>query len=152
MSMAGRFRERARVAWRHGRLAWALVPGVLPAAAQDIERVRAMVLAGSVVKVEAIGADGRLALGTAVAVGRGTFVSGGAEIRVDRSKGDQEGRGAVVAVGQNRKPRDAMDDGRLPFAVAYGRKLVARADLDAYAARARPDGVKRVGRPPKRQD
>lgn len=54
-------------------LAFVACAGV--AAAQDIDRVRAIVLAGSVLKVEAVDGEGRLSLGTAVTVGRGTFVT-----------------------------------------------------------------------------
>ena len=44
--------------------------------------------------------------------------------------------------------RTAMRQGRLPFIVKYGRKLIARADLDAYKQRTRPNGEKPRGRPP----
>ena len=45
--------------------------------------------------------------------------------------------------------RNATLQGRLPFVFKYGRKLIAPADVDAYAARTRPAGVKPKGRPPK---
>lgn len=48
--------------------------------------------------------------------------------------------------------RVAMHTGRLPFSVAYGRKVVAVADLAAYKARTQPDGQPRQGRPKKRPD
>ena len=41
----------------------------------------------------------------------------------------------------------AMTEGRLPFIVKYGRRLVSRADLEAYKQRTRPDGEKPRGRP-----
>lgn len=41
----------------------------------------------------------------------------------------------------------AISEGRLPFVVKYGRKLVARADVEAYRERTRPDGEKPKGRP-----
>jgi len=43
--------------------------------------------------------------------------------------------------------RSALNRSRLPFVEKYGRKLIARADLDAYRQRTQPDGVKKVGRP-----
>ena len=45
--------------------------------------------------------------------------------------------------------RSALNRSRLPFVEKYGRKLITRADLDAYRQRTQPDGVKRVGRPKK---
>ena len=45
--------------------------------------------------------------------------------------------------------RSALNRSRLPFVEKYGRKLIARAALDAYRQRTQPDGVKRVGRPRK---
>lgn len=45
--------------------------------------------------------------------------------------------------------RSALNRSRLPFVKKYGRKLIARADLDAYRHRTQPDGVKKVGRPRK---
>lgn len=43
--------------------------------------------------------------------------------------------------------RSAILKGRLNAAVMLGRKVVPRADLAAYQARTRPDGVKPIGRP-----
>ena len=43
--------------------------------------------------------------------------------------------------------RIAIAEGRLPYVVSYGRKLVSRTDLDEYVARTRPHGVKPRGRP-----
>ncbi len=43
--------------------------------AQGLDRIRAMALAGSVLKVEAIGDGGGIAIGTAVSVAPGTFVT-----------------------------------------------------------------------------
>lgn len=43
----------------------------------------------------------------------------------------------------------ALQEGRLSFTVAYGRKVIARADLEAYRQRTRPDGEKPKGRPRK---
>lgn len=48
--------------------------------------------------------------------------------------------------------RIALLEGRLPFAVMFGRKLIARPDLAAYKQRTQPDGVRRVGRPRKGQE
>lgn len=45
--------------------------------------------------------------------------------------------------------RLAVKQERLPAVRAFGKLLVARADVEAYKARTQPDGVKRVGRPPK---
>ena len=45
--------------------------------------------------------------------------------------------------------RSALNRSRLPFVEKYGRKLITRADLDAYRQRTQPDGVKKVGRPRK---
>ena len=45
----------------------------------------------------------------------------------------------------------ALYEGRLPCVVKYGRKLIARPDLDAYKQRTQPNGVKKVGRPRKGQ-
>lgn len=45
--------------------------------------------------------------------------------------------------------RLALSQGRLPIVEKYGRKLVARPDLEAYKKRTQPGGVKRVGRPRK---
>lgn len=42
---------------------------------------------------------------------------------------------------------NAMTEGRLPFIVMYGRKLISRADLDTYKRRTRPNGEKPRGRP-----
>jgi excisionase family DNA binding protein len=45
--------------------------------------------------------------------------------------------------------RNALLDGRLPFVTKYGRKLISRAEVEAYKARTQPGGVKLVkGRPP----
>ncbi len=41
----------------------------------------------------------------------------------------------------------AMTTGRLPFLEKYGRKLIARPDLEVYKKRTQPEGVKKVGRP-----
>ena len=41
----------------------------------------------------------------------------------------------------------AIREGRLPFTVKYGRKLISRSDLEAYKRRTRPDGEKPRGRP-----
>ena len=43
----------------------------------------------------------------------------------------------------------ALNQGRLPFVTLYGRKLISRADLDAYKLRTRPGGEKPRGRPRK---
>lgn len=48
--------------------------------------------------------------------------------------------------------RLAIYDNRLPSREFYGRKLIARPDLNAYRQRTQPDGVKRVGRPRKGQE
>ena len=45
--------------------------------------------------------------------------------------------------------RLALSQSRLAYVEKYGRKLITRADLDAYKARTQPGGVKRVGRPRK---
>ncbi len=45
--------------------------------------------------------------------------------------------------------RIALSENRLPFAVVFGRKVIARADLEAYRQRTRPDGEKPKGRPRK---
>lgn len=45
----------------------------------------------------------------------------------------------------------AIRDGRLPAQRIFGRTVVARADVETYLRRARPDGVKVKGRP-KRQE
>ena len=47
--------------------------------------------------------------------------------------------------------RRAILDNRLPFQWQEGRKVVTRADLDAYKQRTRPDGEKPRGRPRKAQ-
>jgi len=47
---------------------------------------------------------------------------------------------------------NAFQDNRLPFVALYGRKLIRRADLDAYKRRTRPNGVKPLGRPRKGQE
>jgi excisionase family DNA binding protein len=47
--------------------------------------------------------------------------------------------------------RLALSQGRLPFSEMYGRKLITHADLEAYRQRSRPNGEKRIGRPPKQQ-
>ena len=44
---------------------------------------------------------------------------------------------------------NAFQEGRLPFVALYGRKLIRRADLDAYKQRTRPGGEKPKGRPRK---
>lgn len=43
----------------------------------------------------------------------------------------------------------AFQENRLPFVAMYGRKLISRADLEAYKRRTRPDGEKPKGRPRK---
>lgn len=48
--------------------------------------------------------------------------------------------------------RLALSQGRLPSVQKYGRKLIARPDLDAYQQRTQPEGVKRVGRPRKHRE
>ena len=79
MNAVWRCRERVRDfgsggrAWRWIALVFAMHAGL--AGAQDIDRIRALVLAGSVLKAEAVDGAGRISLGTAVAVGRGTFVT-----------------------------------------------------------------------------
>jgi len=45
--------------------------------------------------------------------------------------------------------RNATLQGRLPYSVLYGRKLVATVDLQSYKDRTQPRGIKSVGRPPK---
>ena len=44
---------------------------------------------------------------------------------------------------------NAFQESRLPFVALYGRKLISRADLEAYKQRTRPDGEKPKGRPHK---
>jgi excisionase family DNA binding protein len=44
---------------------------------------------------------------------------------------------------------NAFQENRLPFVALYGRKLIRRADLDAYKKRTRPGGEKPKGRPRK---
>ena len=41
----------------------------------------------------------------------------------------------------------ATSEGRLPFTEALGRKVIQRADIEAYKARTRVDGEKPKGRP-----
>lgn len=43
--------------------------------------------------------------------------------------------------------RNATLDGRLPFVAMFSRKLIQRADVEAYRRRSQPDGVKLRGRP-----
>ena len=45
--------------------------------------------------------------------------------------------------------RTSVAKGNLPFTMKFGRKLIDRADMDAYRQRTQPDGVKKVGRPRK---
>ena len=45
--------------------------------------------------------------------------------------------------------RNALQEQRLPFTLMYGRKLISRADLEAYKLRTRPAGEKPKGRPRK---
>jgi predicted DNA-binding transcriptional regulator AlpA len=45
--------------------------------------------------------------------------------------------------------RIAIYERRLPSLEKYGRRLVARPDLNHYKQRTQPEGVKRVGRPRK---
>lgn len=42
---------------------------------------------------------------------------------------------------------DALYGGRLAFVKMYGRKLIARAEVESYRARTQPTGSKRRGRP-----
>lgn len=44
---------------------------------------------------------------------------------------------------------NAFQQSRLPFVAMYGRKLINRADLEAYKQRTRPSGEKPKGRPRK---
>ena len=44
---------------------------------------------------------------------------------------------------------NAFQQSRLPFVALYGRKLITRADLDAYKQRTRPGAEKPKGRPRK---
>ena len=48
--------------------------------------------------------------------------------------------------------RAAILEGRLPHVEKYGRKLISRADLDAYRQRTRPSGEKPKGRPRKMEE
>ncbi len=59
----------------HGSLGLALVACSLSATATELDRIRTMALAGSVLKVEAIKASGGYSLGTAVSVAPGKFVT-----------------------------------------------------------------------------
>ncbi len=43
--------------------------------------------------------------------------------------------------------RIAIYEGRLPCTVKYGKRLIARSDLEAYKTRTQPMGEKRTGRP-----
>ena len=45
--------------------------------------------------------------------------------------------------------RLALSQGRLSSVEKFGRKLIERADMDAYRQRTQPDGVKKAGRPRK---
>lgn len=45
--------------------------------------------------------------------------------------------------------RNATLQGRLPFVMKWGRKLISTEALEAYKARTQPDGVKLKGRPNK---
>lgn len=45
--------------------------------------------------------------------------------------------------------RAAILDGRLAFTCLYGRKVIHRADMEAYRRRTQPAGIKQVGRPRK---
>lgn len=45
--------------------------------------------------------------------------------------------------------RLALSQGRLPSIEKFGRKLIERADINAYRQRTQPDGVKKAGRPRK---
>jgi excisionase family DNA binding protein len=47
--------------------------------------------------------------------------------------------------------RKAFQESRLPYIEKYGRKLISRTDLNAYKQRTQPEGVKKIGRPRKRQ-
>ena len=48
--------------------------------------------------------------------------------------------------------RTSVAKGSLRSTVKFERKLIARADLNAYRQRTQPDGVKKVGRPRKGQE
>ena len=48
--------------------------------------------------------------------------------------------------------RNATNQGRLPFEVMYGRKLIRLSDLEAYKTRTQPEGGARRGRPKKQPD
>ncbi len=48
--------------------------------------------------------------------------------------------------------RKAFQEKRLSYVEKYGRKLISRIDLDAYKRRTQPEGIKKVGRPRKRQE
>lgn len=48
--------------------------------------------------------------------------------------------------------RTTLSEGRLPFVVKFGRKLIDRTDLDNYRQRTQPSGVKKSGRPRKTQE
>ncbi len=47
---------------------------------------------------------------------------------------------------------NALNEGRLPFTVVFGRRVIHRDDLEAYRARTQPDGIKPKGRPRKQPD
>jgi excisionase family DNA binding protein len=47
---------------------------------------------------------------------------------------------------------NAFQESRLPFVALYGRKLISRADLEAYKQRTRQGGGKPKGRPKKLPD
>ncbi|MEO8936456.1 MAG: trypsin-like peptidase domain-containing protein [Burkholderiaceae bacterium] len=79
MNAVWRFLERIRRRVERRRLRCWIAAACIAcngtAAAQDIDRIRALVLAGSVLKVEAVNGNGRVSLGTAVSVAPGTFVT-----------------------------------------------------------------------------
>jgi excisionase family DNA binding protein len=45
--------------------------------------------------------------------------------------------------------RTSLSKGRLPHRMLFGRKLIARADMETYRQRTQPSGEKRIGRPKK---
>ena len=45
---------------------------------------------------------------------------------------------------------NALNEGRLPFEVRYGRKLISQSAVEEYRQRTRPDGEKPTGRPKKK--
>lgn len=45
--------------------------------------------------------------------------------------------------------RTAMQEGRLPFVLLFGRRLIQHSDMQTYQERAHPKGIKPRGRPRK---